>query len=45
MKDVIDVLQLQREKSREHPPVNYKDRSDSYMGARFIFECGQYDTN
>ena len=40
MKDVIDVLQLQREKARRVPPLNYSEKSDSYMGARFIFECG-----
>ncbi|KAK6617208.1 hypothetical protein RUM43_005188 [Polyplax serrata] len=40
MKDVIDVLQLQREKARRVPPINYQEKSDNYIGARFIFECG-----
>ncbi|KAL0278446.1 UNVERIFIED_CONTAM: hypothetical protein PYX00_000266 [Menopon gallinae] len=40
MKDVIDVLQLQREKSRKVPPINYQEKNDHYMGVRFIFECG-----
>lgn len=42
MKDVIDVLQLQREKARKVPPVNYQEKSNNYLGVRFIFECGKY---
>lgn len=42
MKDVIDVMQLQQAKGREHPPVKYKDRMTNFSGARFIFECGEF---
>lgn len=41
MKDVIDVMELQREK-RKGPPLDYRmlDFAAGYSPARFIFECG-----
>lgn len=41
MKDVIDVMELQREKRRV-PVVDYRnlDFANGYTPARFIFECG-----
>lgn len=42
MKDVIDVLQLQRDKTqRKTNPINYIDQEDNFFGIRFIFECGK----
>nr|CAD7439569.1 unnamed protein product [Timema bartmani] len=40
MKDVIDVLQLQREKSRQIPAFDYTQKENNFIAARFIFECG-----
>lgn len=42
MKDVIDVMELQREKTRKVTPVDYKqlDFNGGFTPARFIFECG-----
>ncbi|PSN49340.1 Cyclin-related protein FAM58B [Blattella germanica] len=40
MKDVIDVMQLQREKSRKLPVVNYKELENNFVAVRYIFECG-----
>ncbi|XP_018570959.1 cyclin-Q [Anoplophora glabripennis] len=42
MKDVIDVMELQREKSRKVTPVDYKqlEFNGGFTPARFIFECG-----
>ncbi|XP_060536020.1 cyclin-Q [Cylas formicarius] len=42
MKDVIDVMELQREKSRRVVPLDYKqlDFNNGFTAARFIFECG-----
>jgi hypothetical protein len=41
MKDVIDVLQLQREKSRQVPAIDYTETENSFIAARYIFECGK----
>lgn len=41
MKDVIDVLQLQREKSRQVPAVDYTETENSFIAVRYIFECGK----
>lgn len=42
MKDVIDVMELQREKSRRITTVDYRqlDFNGGFTPARFIFECG-----
>ncbi|XP_030766511.1 cyclin-Q [Sitophilus oryzae] len=42
MKDVIDVMELQREKSRRLVTVDYRqlDFKGGFTPARFIFECG-----
>ncbi|XP_072388466.1 cyclin-Q [Diabrotica undecimpunctata] len=42
MKDVIDVMELQREKNRKNVPMDYKslEFNNGYTPARFIFECG-----
>ncbi|XP_046387981.1 cyclin-Q [Ischnura elegans] len=41
MKDVIDVMQLQREKSRVRvPPIDYRESQSPYAASRYIFECG-----
>lgn len=42
MKDVIDVMELQREKIRRVQPLDYRqlDFADGFTPARFIFECG-----
>lgn len=40
MKDVIDVMQLQREKNQKLPVVNYKDLESNFIAVRYIFECG-----
>jgi len=40
--DVIDVLQLQREKSKKSPPIIYSEKTDHFFGIRFIFECGKW---
>lgn len=42
MKDVIDVMELQREKSRRVQPLDYRqlDFAGGFTPARFIFECG-----
>lgn len=42
MKDVIDVLELQREKTKRIAPLDYRqlDFNGGFTPARFIFECG-----
>lgn len=43
MKDVIDVMELQREKQRRAaPPLDYRqlDFNGGFTPARFVFECG-----
>ncbi|XP_075215140.1 cyclin Q [Lycorma delicatula] len=41
MMDVIDVLQVQREKSlNKIPPINYQEGNSTFIVVRFIFECG-----
>lgn len=41
MKEVIDVMELQREKSRK-VTIDYKQQefNNGFTPARFIFECG-----
>jgi hypothetical protein len=41
MKDVIDVMQLQREKSRQVPAIDYTETENNFISVRFIFECGK----
>jgi hypothetical protein len=41
MKDVIDVMQLQREKSRQVPAIDYTETENNFITVRFIFECGK----
>ncbi|ENN79461.1 cyclin-Q [Dendroctonus ponderosae] len=43
MKDVIDVMELQREKSRRTTTVDYRqlDFKGGFTPASFIFECGK----
>ncbi|GLH00702.1 hypothetical protein R5R35_014625 [Gryllus longicercus] len=40
MKDVIDVMQLQREKSKQAISVDYREVENNFVAVRFIFECG-----
>lgn len=43
MKDVIDVLAMQREKRntlQKSITIDYTKSSDSFTVSRFIFECG-----
>lgn len=42
MKDVIDVMELQREKTKRNAAVDYKqlEFNEGFTPARFIFECG-----
>lgn len=42
MKDVIDVMELQREKARRIIPLDYRQHefNGGFVPARFIFECG-----
>lgn len=42
MKDVIDVMELQRDKARRVPVIDYRklDFDKGFTPARFIFECG-----
>ncbi|KAG8227353.1 hypothetical protein J437_LFUL003342 [Ladona fulva] len=41
MKDVIDVMQLQREKGRLRvPPIDYRQSQSHFTATRYIFECG-----
>ncbi|KAF4524293.1 hypothetical protein B566_EDAN005349 [Ephemera danica] len=40
MKDVIDVMQLQREKSRRVPAIDYRQKQNHFIAIRYIFECG-----
>ena len=42
MKDVIDVMELQRERNKRITPVDYRnlDFNGGFTPARFIFECG-----
>lgn len=42
MKDVIDVMELQREKMKRNVPVDYRqlEFNEGFTPARFIFECG-----
>lgn len=43
MKDVIDVMELQREKSRRTVSLDYRqlDFMGGFTPALFIFECGK----
>jgi hypothetical protein len=41
MKDVIDVMQLQREKSRQVPAIDYTETENNFNAVRYIFECGK----
>lgn len=44
MKDVIDVLAMQREKRntlQKSITIDYTQASDSFAVSRFIFECGE----
>lgn len=42
MKDVIDVMELQREKTQRLPQIDYsrQELADGFTAARFTFECG-----
>lgn len=40
MKDVIDVMELQREKTRLIQPYDYQQSETTYSALHFIFECG-----
>lgn len=42
MKDVIDVMELQRERNKRINPIDYRqlDFNGGFTPARFIFECG-----
>lgn len=42
MKDVIDVMELQREKTRRNAVLDYRqlEFNEGFTPARFIFECG-----
>lgn len=42
MKDVIDVMELQREKGQRVPSIDYRqlEFADGFTAARFTFECG-----
>lgn len=42
MKDVIDVMELQREKTKRIAPLDYRqlEFNGGFIPARFIFECG-----
>lgn len=45
MKDVIDVLAMQREKrntSQKSITIDYTKGTDSFTISRFIFECGKF---
>ena len=45
MKDVIDVLAMQREKRntlQKSITIDYTKNSDSFTISRFIFECGKH---
>jgi hypothetical protein len=42
MKDVIDVMQLQRDKGRQVPAIDYTETQNSFIAVRYIFECGKY---
>jgi hypothetical protein len=41
MKDVIDVMQLQCEKSRQVAVIDYRETENSFIAVRYIFECGK----
>jgi hypothetical protein len=41
MKDVIDVMQLQRDKSRQVPAIEYTETENGFIAMRDIFECGK----
>jgi len=41
MKDVIDVMQLQRDKSRQVPAIDYTETENGFIAMRYIFECGK----
>lgn len=44
MKDVIDVLAMQREKRntlQKSITIDYTKSTDSFTVSRFIFECGK----
>ncbi|XP_049815810.1 cyclin-Q isoform X1 [Schistocerca nitens] len=40
MKDVIDVMQMQRDKMKPLPVVDYRQSEGTFITVRFIFECG-----
>lgn len=43
MKEVIDVLQLQRDK-RKVVPIDYRQSNHThFIAVRYIFECGTYN--
>lgn len=42
MKDVIDVLELQGQREKHRKFIDYRHHDGSYMGVRFIFECGSF---
>lgn len=42
MKGVIDVLELQGQREKHRKLINYPQHEGSYMGVRFIMECGLY---
>lgn len=45
MKDVIDVLAMQREKRstlQKSITIDYTNCNDNFSVARYIFECGKY---
>lgn len=45
MKDVIDVLAMQREKRntlQKSITIDYTKANDSFTVSRFIFECGKF---
>lgn len=41
MKDVIDVMQMQREKSLQVPAIDYRQSESNFIAVRFVFECGK----
>lgn len=41
MKDVIDVMQLQRDKCRQVPAIDYTETENGFIAMRYIFECGK----
>lgn len=41
MKDVIDVLAFQDRRVKLRKLIDYRLEDDSFMGVRFLFECGK----